>query len=334
MSTPLISQSEASKKSYERYNQALKSQTGLIGTDTGHHDINLATGGHMGGKITTLAARSGIGKTGTIIPMVKAAARVYNNRRSEIICFSWEMGPDYLIDRMICHDLGITLSQLRYPKILPEGIRKQINTIYNNVAKLPITYHTQSTNIETCAAVMDKFLETIHKKSQMEGVKIQPVMFLDFIGRIKDSGQYKGSKTYSIEHFLMGLKQYINHSDYAAFILAQILRSADEKEFPDVVDIKDSSSIEENSDNLILVSRPEYLGKETIKNPRTGDEMPSKDKLLMRFVKTRENQPHDVITNCDMRYFRFHSMECPAFDFDYCSEYYTQENYWESKMNL
>jgi replicative DNA helicase len=330
----LITQHEASTKSYKRYTESLTSRTGLIGTDTGHHDINIMTGGNLPTKITSFAARSGIGKSTLIIPMVKAAAKIVNDRRSEILCFSWELSPDFLVDRIICHDLGITLSQLRYPKVLPEEIRRQIPTIYNGASKLPITYHTQSSNIETVTAVMDKFLETVHKKSKVEGVKIQPVMFLDFIGRIKDSGQYKGSKTYSIEHFLMGLKQYINHSDYAAMILAQILRSADDKEFPDVADIKDSSSIEENSDNLILASRPEYLGKDTIKNPRTGDEMPSRNKMLLRFVKTRENQPQDIITSCDMRYFRLWSDEVPSFDYDYCNELYSKEAYWESKMML
>src|SRR5690606_29253767 len=102
--------------------------------------------------------------TSLLIPMGKAAGRVVNDRRAEMLVFSWELGPDYVADRFVCHELGISLGQLRYPKILPDHIRKEIPKTYQAVSKYPIHYHGQSSSIESCMKIMDKFLEELRVK--------------------------------------------------------------------------------------------------------------------------------------------------------------------------
>lgn len=329
--TNLVSQREASTKSYKRFQDSLTLPTGLYGIDTGFHDINMATGGHVPTKITCFAGRSGFGKTALVVQMSNAASKVVSGRRAELLILSWEMGSDYLVDRSICHDLGITLSQLRYPKILTPEVRKEIPNAYARASKLPVHYHHQSSSIETCMKVMDDFLETIRIKEAREGVKIQPVMVLDFIGKIKGSSSYRGNKTYDMDYFLSTLKQYNNATGFCSFILAQLLRSVDSKDHPDLEDVKDSSSIEENSDNLILGHRPEYYGKPTVKNPRTGTEVPSQNRILLRFMKTRENRPEDKLAYCDMAHFRVWSEEHQGWDYDYHQDY-SREGYWLSKL--
>src|SRR5690554_1963629 len=106
----LTTQREAVKKSAERFQESLTAKTGLYGVDTGHHDINLFTGGHVPTKITTFAMRSAGGKSMMLVNMGKSAGRVVNDRRSEILCFSWELSPDYMADRFLCNELGISLS--------------------------------------------------------------------------------------------------------------------------------------------------------------------------------------------------------------------------------
>jgi replicative DNA helicase len=327
----LVSQRESVKKSHSRYNESLTRATGLYGISTGDHTLNMVSGGHVPTKITTFAGRSGSsGKTATLIALGKAAGEVVNGRRAEILCNSWELSSDFLIDRAVCYEVGITLSQLRYPSTLNKETKEAIESAYERVAKWPIHYHHKSSSIEECKRVMDNFLKEIRRKESMEGVKIQPVMALDFIGRIKDSSQYRGSKTYSIEHFMMELKQYNNETGFCSYILAQILRSADSKEFPELEDIKDSSAIEENSDNLIIAHRPEYYGKETIKNPRTGEVMPSRNRILKRIVKCRESFPQDVVDHVDMKYFRFWA-DGFSWDYDY-NELYSNEDFWKNVL--
>lgn len=327
-----ISQQAASRKSHERYNSSLTRDYGLYGTDMGSHDLNMITQGHVPTKITTFAARSSQGKSALLIQMMEAAARNMNGKRSEILVGSWEMESSYLIDRYICWKLGITLQQMRYPKVLPEAIRKEINKIYSVGGQLPLHYHHYSSNFQKTSDMIHKFLDETRKKEIIQGVKIQPVFFLDFIGRIQASGK-NASKTYDISEFMMGLKQLCNETDLSAFVLAQINRSADIKDFPDVADLSDSQSIEQNSDTLIIGHRPEHYGKEIMKDPDNGQDIPSRNRMLWRVVKAREGTPHDRIVNCDMAHFRFWHRHHETWDYKYYEDY-GKEEFWKREMGL
>lgn len=328
----LITQRDAVTKSYKRYQETLTRPLGLYGTDTGHHTINMVTGGHVPTKITTFAARSSFGKTALFVPMAEAAARVVNDTRSEILCLSWEMESSYLVDRYVCWKTGVTLSQLRYARTLDTHTQKLIINAYQEASRLPVHYHHYSANIEAVVKLLDDFLEKVHKKSMIEGIKIQPVMFLDFIGRAKGSSKY-ANKGYDLTEFLQGLKQECNKTDLAAFILAQINRSADAKEFPEVSDLSDSQGIEQNSDSLAIGHRPEQYGITTMMDPETGGEIASRNKVLVRFVKAREAAAHDTIMNCDMRYFRFWSKDFDRWDYPYF-KLYEDENFWKANLGM
>jgi len=108
------------------------------------------------------------------------------------------------------------------------------------------------------------------------------------------------------------------------------LRSADERDAPELMDVKDSATIEDNSDTLILAHRPEYYRKETVKDPQTGGDVPSKNKILMRVMKAREAAPGDYLENCNMEYFRMWHR-----DDDWDTEYwkrYNDINFWNNQF--
>ena len=59
----ITEQHEAVLSSYKKFERNQTADWGLAGVDTGHHFLNMITGGWMPGKVTTIAARSGVGKT-------------------------------------------------------------------------------------------------------------------------------------------------------------------------------------------------------------------------------------------------------------------------------
>lgn len=322
----IVSQKEASKKSFERFDYNLTRPVGLYGTDTGHHLFNMVHGGHVPTKILTYAQRASGGKTTILVNMTEAAARIDNGRRSEIFVASWEMEASYLIDRYVSYKTGIPIMKLRYPRSLSVPQRTAIHNAYALADKLPIQYHQQSTDVYKLMKELDNFLKYCRMKESQEGVKIQPVFALDFIGRIRGASKYN-NKTYDIENFLQELKQYANTTGLSVFILAQILRSADEKEYPDLVDIKDSSTIEDNSDTLIIAHRPSYYGRDLMRDPQTGLDIPSENRMLWRVVKAREAQPRDEIVNCDMSCFRIWP-DGMQWDTPYYQRY-NDEKFWQ-----
>jgi replicative DNA helicase len=318
MVTGTINQRQAIKESYDNYTATLKRGLSLYGTDCGLHTLNMVTG-------------SSYGKTSIITPMSDAAVRVLDDRRSELLVASWEMSPAKLIDRYVCFKTGLNLGQLKYAKILSDRHREMIHDAYGAAAKLPIHYHQYSTDIEVVKTMLMEFAEKVAKKSVVEGLKIQPVFVLDYIGRAKGTSKYS-NRTYDIQGFLYGIKEICNATGISAFILAQINRGADQRDYPEVYDLSDSASIEQASDNVILLDRPEVRGMETIKDPRTGSESPAKNKALLRIVKARETAPGDVIVNCDMSTFRW-SDAYHNFDFPYW-EAYKDPNFWRNHLGI
>lgn len=327
----LIEQRSAVEKSYKRYHSNLTREIGLYGTPMGVHELNMITGGHVPSKVTTLAARSGQGKTGLVTQMSEVAGKVIEGKRSELLVYSWEMEASFLADRYVCWKVGITLPELRYSRILPQAIRSEINKAYAEAAKFPIAYHQYSTNIETIIKTNLEWLSGVAKKEKMEGIKIQPVMVLDYVGMVQGNAKY-GNKTYDLANFLQTLKQHANETGLSCFLLAQINRTADTKEYPDVTDLSDSQSIEQNSDTLIILDRPEYRRKELLKHPDTGMEVPAMNKAMLRVVKNREGQVKDYLINCDISRFRFWS-ENMAFGDDYMS-LYKEEQFWRNHFNV
>lgn len=325
----LITQRNAVLKSYERYTSNLTRPIGLYGTPTGHFVLDMILGGWVPTKVNTVAGRSGHGKSGLVTQILESAGVVVNGARTEVVMYSWEMESSFIADRHVCYKVGITLPQLRYSRILSQVTRDQITKTYAEAAKFPINYHHYSSNIEAVLKQNTEWLEDVKKKEQMEGIKIQPLMILDFVGMTQGNAKY-GGRTYDIGDFLQKLKQYCNDTGLCVLLLAQVNRGADSKEYPDVTDISDSQFIEQNSDTLIILDRPHYRRKETMKDFETGQEIPSIGKALFKVVKNREGEVKDYITNCDIAKFRFWDRDM-VFGEDY-TQLYKEERFWVNRL--
>ncbi len=333
----LKNQITATNESWERFQFHINRDWGLIGTDTGIHDLNLMIGGWIPCKVTTIGARSGIGKTALTTEMFKAAGRVEGNRRTEFLFFTWELSPSYLVDRSICNEVGITNRMLlQGSKLLSKEKIREIEIAYKNAKSLPVTYQNASINIKEIEVIVNKWVDKIREKEKKEGLIIQPVVVIDYIGMAKFEGS--GLRTYGIGDFMNGAKRIANKTECSWCIFAQINRGADDKEMPQRSDFADSASIENASDNLILLHRPEYNNIPIIHNPSEKDQdgslipIDSTDKMLIRVLKGRDFGTGDKLINCRVKYFRFWSLH-DQYNFDYWHQY-SDEQFWLKTLNL
>lgn len=327
----LISQVEATTESWERFKTNREREWGLFGHDMGIHPFNLSLGGWIPKKVTTIAGRSGHGKTALVTPMFDAGARVLNGRRAEFLFFSWEMGASYIVDRHICNKAGITLRMLNQgAKLLDGKLLDQLKVYFNEARKLPVTYQQMSLNIETLKAIAYEFVEECERRSAVEGVDIQPVIVVDYVGMAQFEAM--GLRTYGIGDFMNGFKQFCNVTGASGLIFAQINRSADDKQVPDKSDLSDSQAIEMASDSLVIVHRPEYNGEKFLWDPKEEKEISSENKMLVRVVKGRDYGIGDFVIESDMKYFRFHD-KAHTHDFKYW-ELYSDKNFWLDHFGL
>ncbi len=322
----LISQATAAKVSWDRFQNNREKEWGLMGVDCGIHPLNLLIGGWVPSKVTVVGARSGIGKTAMTVPIFSAGGRVLNNRRASFLFCSWEMSSSYLIDRHICSSVGITNRFLHQgAKLLGDSKLKEIKSAYKKAVKLPVVYQEMSTNIDTLKSVIIEFVETQEEQAQIEGIDIQPVIVIDYIQLASFEGA--GLRTYGIGDFMNGCKAIANQTGCSFLIFAQIRRSADDKDIPARNDFADSQSIEMASDNLILLHRPEYNGVNIIQDPRTGDNVSSENKMLIRVLKGRDFGTGDILIQNHIKYYRFWDIDHDSWDYEYWN-LYSDEKFW------
>lgn len=326
-----VTQGEATIKSYERFQNAVKSDWKLAGHDIGIHPLNLSMGGHIRGKLTTIAGRSGHGKTALLADMFKAGSRVLSNRRAEFLFYSWEMDSSYLVDRHICNEVGITSKMLNQgAKLLDSSQQGLIKSAYESANKLPVEYQTFRLNIREVETVTNEFCERVREKEKVEGIEIVPVVVIDYIGLASFDGA--GLRTYGIGDFMNGAKQIANNMGAHVIAICQISRGADNKEVPDLSDIADSQAIEMASDNLIIMHRPQHAGQSTVQDPSNGKVIDSSNVVLFRQLKSRDYGQKEFLTSCDIAYYRFW-----ALNMDYSYPYwdlYLKEDFWRKHFNL
>jgi replicative DNA helicase len=327
----LTSQRDAAAKSFRKLRADRKRDWGLAGISTGIHDINLAIGGFLPKKVVVFAARSGIGKTGILNSFIEGGSTVREGRRGAYLVFSWELDPSLLVTREICRKKGITQGLLlNGAKLIGDDTMSEIEEIYKECAGYDVRYQTLTTNIEIVDKITREFVKECKEKSKEEGVDIQPIVLLDFVQMSK--GLENTLKTYQLQEFMVGAKNLANETDSTIVMLAQLKRESDTKDVPTRDDLSDSKSIEDNCDSLGLLHRPEYNNIPLMVDPRTGGDISTDGKMLVRILKERNFGTKDFIINCDIKHFRFWSADSEwGEDFHHL---YNKKAFWMSHFGF
>jgi len=234
------------------------------------------------------------------------------------------------VERYISHSCGLTMQEYRYAKMLPDSRKDDILRAYSAAKDFPVHYHQTSTNIDTVIKICEEALVRIKGEEIELGIKIQPLIIIDYVSMATAKSKSYGTKTNDIGMFMQEFKQYANWRGVAGLFLAQIRRDAEGE--PTLYHIQDSSTYEQNSDNVVIMHRPEADLVREIRDPITDQMIDSKDRVLWRILKTREGSPQDILGHCDIKYFRFHHRE-HRYGYDY-QTLYQDEQFWRNQYGL
>jgi replicative DNA helicase len=291
----------------------------------------MTIGGWIPTKVTTIAARSGHGKTALTSSMFEAGNRVSNGRKVAFCFFTWEMESSYLVDRYVTYKTGISGRWLTQgARLLTTTQREVIKAAFEEAKMLGVVYQEMSINISQISTIFRKFCDDCRKQGKDTGYEIHPVGIIDYIGMAKFNDA--GLRTYGIGDFMSGLKALANETGGSFCALAQISRAADEKSTPTRSDLSDSKSIEDGSDNLIILNRPEYNLVENIYDPDLGEDVPAKNRMSMNVVKGRDFGIGQKLIGCSMHNYRFWNLQLGQ-DYPYW-ELYEKEDFWRDAFGL
>jgi replicative DNA helicase len=259
---------EATRMAVQLAEKALNTGGGLSGVTTGLHHSDLVI----------LAGRPGMGKTALATNIAyNAAARYIQDMGDGILpeksvgapvaFFSLEMSADQLATRILAEQSGISGENLRMGKIS--------QTDFRNLARAAAELESLPLYIDDTAGLTIAALRTRARRlKRQRGIGM---IVVDYLQLLQGSGKSGGdqNRVQEISEISRGLKTLAKELHVPVIALSQLSRAVEQREDkrPQLSDLRESGSIEQDADMVWFVYREEYYvqAKEP-KRPMEGDD--------------------------------------------------------------
>lgn len=243
--------SKVSKKDVlvEIYGEISTKKEGLSGIDTGFLDLNLMTDGFQSGDLIILAARPSVGKTALALNFAMNACK----KDTKVIFFSFEMPQKQLLYRMLSSVSNINSMFLRHSeKLLTEDEMKRAAYATGIVDKwdLVIDDYPGQTTFDINLSIRRE-LRNSNKKHFL--------VIIDYLQLIKSDNNYDRHDL-KIAAITRELKLIAKELNVPIILLSQLNRNVEQRadKRPYMSDLRDSGSIEQDADVILLLHRDDY----------------------------------------------------------------------------
>jgi replicative DNA helicase len=252
------------------------------GLPTGLHcgmaNIDDHTGGWQRGTLNILAARPGMGKTALSLAIAKYPAMVL---KKPVAIFSIEMRAKQLVGRLAASESNISSSRINQKSIN----RHELQTMGARCFKLieaPI-YIDDTPNIS-----FSDFRSKARKLFYDHKIELIIVDYLQLM-----TADDTGNREQEISYISRNLKAMSRELDIPIIALSQLSRQVENRtgkdsKRPQLSDLRESGSIEQDADNVMFIFRPEYYGLYAEGYPYEGETLPARNLMLVEFAKGRE----------------------------------------------
>ena len=219
---------------------------GVTGVPTGLSEIDQKTGGLQNSDLIIIAARPGMGKTGLAMSIALRAAQ----QDSAVGIFSLEMSETQLMARLIGGESGVSSNRMMSGDV-KEYEWGQLQTTIEGFDSLKLY-------IDDTAAISVTALRAKARRMKMK-YNISLVI-VDYLQLMKSS-EKGGNREQEISRISQGLKALAKELDIPVIALSQLSRAVETRggsKRPQLSDLRESGSIEQDADIVAFIYRPEY----------------------------------------------------------------------------
>ena len=223
-----------------------------FGTPTGFRDIDALTHGLQAGQMVIVAGRPGMGKSTLGMDFARNAAL---HKGLPTVIFSLEMGGHELMQRMFAAETGIRLASFQHPENLNSNDWNKLNALCHQVEKAPLWVDD--------SAIIN--MSTIRAKCRALSRKVNglKLIVIDYL-QLMSSGKTVENRQQEVSNFSRQCKMLAKELQCPVVVLSQLNRNAEQRadKKPELSDLRESGSIEQDADMVFLVHRPEYYDRE------------------------------------------------------------------------
>ena len=284
--------------SFERLDDLHKDKAKLRGVPTGYRDLDQMLAGLQRSDLFILAARPSMGKTAFVLNL---AHKVATGAKEPVLIFSLEMSKEQLVDRLLAMESGVDAWALRTGNLTDSDFEK-LGEAMGTLSEAKI--YIDDTPSITVSDLRTKARREAH--NQKLGLII-----VDYLQLMSGGGRYADSanRVQEISEISRRLKGVARELNVPLIALSQLSRSVENRspQIPQLADLRESGSIEQDADVVAFLYREDYYNPESerknimdvlIKKHRNGptggvELYFDRDKQRIRSIDTKHSNPFE-----------------------------------------
>ena len=254
---------EAMKMTIEMASSAYKNEEGIVGVPSGLTDLDDRLGGMHKSDLIIIAGRPSMGKTALATNIAFHAAKKIQDdgRKSSVAFFSLEMSSEQLSTRILAEQSRIKSNDIRRGRISEEQFDKFIETS-KNISELPL--YIDETPAISIAALSNR----ARRIKRLFGLDL---IVVDYIQLMQGTTFNKDGRVQEISQITQGLKAVAKELSVPVLALSQLSRAVEQRDNhkPQLSDLRESGSIEQDADVVMFVYREAYYLERKEPRPAT-----------------------------------------------------------------
>ena len=253
---------QALDQTIEMATLAMQNDQGIVGVPTGLTDLDEKLGGLHKSDLIILAGRPSMGKTALATNIAYNAAQniLKRQEKSSVAFFSLEMSSEQLSTRILSEQARIKSDDIRRGKVTEEEINRYIETS-RNIYNLPLYID------ETPAITIATLSNRARRIKRLFGLSL---VVVDYIQLMQSNLSKNEGRVQEISEITQGLKALAKELSVPVLALSQLSRAVEQRDDkqPQLADLRESGSIEQDADVVMFVYREEYYLER--KQPKLG----------------------------------------------------------------
>ncbi len=241
---------------------AMQNDQGLVGVPTGLTELDEKLGGLHKSDLIILAGRPSMGKTALATNIAYSAAQniLKKQEKSSVAFFSLEMSSEQLSTRILSEQARIKSDDIRRGKVTEEEINRYIETS-RNIYNLPLYID------ETPAITIATLSNRARRIKRLFGLSL---VVVDYIQLMRSNSSKNDNRVQEISEISQGLKALAKELSVPVLALSQLSRAVEQRDDkqPQLADLRESGSIEQDADVVMFVFREAYYLER--KQPKLG----------------------------------------------------------------
>ena len=243
----LVSLESILTDSFDRIEELSKNKGSLRGIRTGYRDLDNMTAGLQKSDLIILAARPAMGKTTLVTNLAYNVATI---EKKPVLFFSLEMSKEQLVDRMLADASGVDSWNIRTGNLSDNDFAK-LSEAMGEMAEAPI-YIDDTPGLSV--------LEMRTKARRLAHENQLGLIIVDYLQLMQANGNHNGNRVQEVSEISRGLKLIARELDVPLIALSQLSRSVESRTppIPQLADLRESGSIEQDADIVSFIYRPGY----------------------------------------------------------------------------